>query len=303
MPVSPHEPTGESGRVQAKGHTSDSLQPPSSAGISVEITDSAKGARAKNTEGTHPTHESKEWADGKKRVSYDEDSNETIEIRARGLCWPLRSRRGDRISALSENGANGKRPENGANGKRPTDVPIAGMTEEDRLWAEGAERERRVPGSSAHNAEVPPSSPESVTDDEIFGPDSDFDPADAEALERAMGPEEGDPFWSVEENLDVEQEEAAPRRTLRDPGEPTKEEWEEHRIDHVPYRSWCPYCVRGRGSGVPHKRVEEESRIPTFGFDYLHGSEGETATTPSRSWLRNARPPNVSSRTWSRKRA
>ena len=36
-------------------------------------------------------------------------------------------------------------------------------------------------------------------------------------------------------------EECGPRRVLPDPGRPTQSELEDHRIDHVPYRSWCGY--------------------------------------------------------------
>ena len=39
-------------------------------------------------------------------------------------------------------------------------------------------------------------------------------------------------------------------------------EWEEHRIDHWPFRSWCPHCVKGRGRATAHRskgdKEEEE---------------------------------------------
>ena len=79
-------------------------------------------------------------------------------------------------------------------------------------------------------------------------------------------------FWEVEEAIDVEDEEAPPRRILRDPGEPTKAEWDSHRVDHIPFRSWCPHCVRGRGTGLQHRRIKEENRVQIFGFDYLLGT-------------------------------
>ena len=125
--------------------------------------------------------------------------------------------------------------------------------------------------------DLPEVSPEEVTDDEVFS-ERDF-----EAIEKAF-PADDDPFWEVEDIVDVGEEEAPRRRVLRDPGEPTMQEWEEHRVDHIPYRSWCPYCVRGRGTGTQHRKVKEVPRIPTFGFDYLHGSEGGEAegTAPVR---------------------
>ena len=33
----------------------------------------------------------------------------------------------------------------------------------------------------------------------------------------------------------------------QDPKEPTKVEREEHEKTHLPFRSWCRHCVRGRG--------------------------------------------------------
>ena len=88
------------------------------------------------------------------------------------------------------------------------------------------------------------SSPERVTDDELF------DEQDFENIQEYIDDDSNQRFWEVEESYDVENEEAAPKKTLRDPGEPTKQEWDEHRVDHIPYRSWCPYCVQGRGVGV-----------------------------------------------------
>ena len=38
----------------------------------------------------------------------------------------------------------------------------------------------------------------------------------------------------------------------RDPGQPTAEERRTHEITHLPYRSWCPTCVAGRGTGFKH---------------------------------------------------
>ena len=43
-------------------------------------------------------------------------------------------------------------------------------------------------------------------------------------------------------------DEAEDKRIMKDPGQPTKKEWEEHRIDIWPFRSWCPHCLRGRAT-------------------------------------------------------
>ena len=80
-------------------------------------------------------------------------------------------------------------------------------------------------------------------------------------------------FWEVEEAINVEDEESPPRKVLRDPGEPTKAEWDAHRVDHIPYRSWCPHCVKERATGRQHRKIDEEPTVPTFGFDYLQGAD------------------------------
>lgn len=47
---------------------------------------------------------------------------------------------------------------------------------------------------------------------------------------------------------------------VRAPREPSKEERDEHCLTHLPYRSWCRHCVRGRGREWPHRKVEEDVR-------------------------------------------
>eukprot|EP00971_Amphidinium_carterae_P243151 4828645-Amphidinium_carterae.3 len=39
-------------------------------------------------------------------------------------------------------------------------------------------------------------------------------------------------------------------RQLRQPAQPTKQEQEEHRIKHLPYKSWCPICVKAKGASL-----------------------------------------------------
>ncbi len=68
--------------------------------------------------------------------------------------------------------------------------------------------------------------------------------------------------------MEDEEEDCAPRRVAPDPGAPTAEEMEEHRIDHFPYRSWCEHCVAGRGTGEQHRSGPEGS-LPTVACDYL----------------------------------
>ena len=65
-------------------------------------------------------------------------------------------------------------------------------------------------------------------------------------------------------------QDGGPRRLLPDPGQPTARQREEHRIDHWPYRSWCPPCVAGRCTGEHHRGIPDERKTyPMLCFDYL----------------------------------
>ena len=58
-------------------------------------------------------------------------------------------------------------------------------------------------------------------------------------------------------------------KKLGDPRLPSQTEVEEHYLTHVPYRNWCPHCVRGRGKDLDHRKsLEEDRRVREFSFDY-----------------------------------
>ena len=117
-------------------------------------------------------------------------------------------------------------------------------------------------------------SPEFVTDDELFGPNDEADERLVDAAMREYGLDGVETLPEVGEDLvDVEEEDTT-KRVLRHPGDPTAEEYEAHRVDHLPYRSWCPHCVNGKATSRPHKpRTADRDSVPQLGFDYLHGSE------------------------------
>ena len=52
--------------------------------------------------------------------------------------------------------------------------------------------------------------------------------------------------------IDDYSEEALVPKTLQTPKEPTQEERELHNLTHMPYRAWCPLCVRCKGIGGYH---------------------------------------------------
>ena len=60
-----------------------------------------------------------------------------------------------------------------------------------------------------------------------------------------------------------EQEEAGKRnvKNIHDPKLPSKEEVKEHYASgHMPYRSWCHHCVRGRGRERDHHRRSDQDQ-------------------------------------------
>ena len=73
-----------------------------------------------------------------------------------------------------------------------------------------------------------------------------------------------------EDDEDPEEEVRAMRQALI-PNKPSASEIEEHRKCHTPYRSWCPWCVMGRGLGEQRGRhAGREHTIPRVGIDYWY---------------------------------
>ncbi len=86
------------------------------------------------------------------------------------------------------------------------------------------------------------------------------------------------------EGDEVVEHEGAPRRILPDPGEPTASQVEAHRAEgHVPYRSWCKWCLSGRATGEQHRCRRSERRICVFSFDYVfYDEKGDVVTREAR---------------------
>ncbi len=65
-----------------------------------------------------------------------------------------------------------------------------------------------------------------------------------------------------------------------EPTKPTPPEIKEHEATHLPYRSWCRHCVRGRGKSHAHQQrdAEKSYEVPHVSFDYCFlGQEDEKA--------------------------
>ena len=50
---------------------------------------------------------------------------------------------------------------------------------------------------------------------------------------------------------------------------PSKKEVEEHMVTHIPFRDWCPHCVRGKSKVTPQRKREEgeAEEVPVISVD------------------------------------
>ena len=106
---------------------------------------------------------------------------------------------------------------------------------------------------------------ESSAKREALRPSSAPDLCPMEGDPHAVEDGEGEPMIFREED---DEEECAPVRLAPEPGEPSAEQVEQHRTTHLPYRSWCEECVKGRGTGEQH-RAGPGSSMPVLACDYL----------------------------------
>ena len=76
---------------------------------------------------------------------------------------------------------------------------------------------------------------------------------------------------------DMEDEEAPKIVVKRRPYMPTQKEIDEHMPTHIPYRSWCPHCVAGKGISGKHVGGEDQDKIGvTISLDYCFmGTEND----------------------------
>ena len=58
-------------------------------------------------------------------------------------------------------------------------------------------------------------------------------------------------------------------KALRTPIRPTQQMIDDHEVSHLPFRSWCPFCVRGRGQSQGHFSVDKgDEQVPLVSVDY-----------------------------------
>ena len=95
--------------------------------------------------------------------------------------------------------------------------------------------------------------------------------------ESLIAPTEDDVAEGSEVSVDGNGEEAEPVKHAIGPGAPTMKQVEEHRETHVPFRSWCKWCVLGRERGIQHRKAGT-STVPIVGVDYFFLTKGGVHT-------------------------
>ena len=94
-----------------------------------------------------------------------------------------------------------------------------------------------------------------------------------------LGRERSEHEQAIEEELREVDTEGAEVKIVKKPRLPTELEVEQHyAAGHVPYRSWCPICVKGQGVNTRHAHInrEEQQEYSTVSIDYAFmTSEGE----------------------------
>ena len=64
------------------------------------------------------------------------------------------------------------------------------------------------------------------------------------------------------------------------PRGPSREEYRSHQATHVPFRSWCPKCLAGRGHNSGHRSGEEPiDETPMCSLDYCFIRRGDKDDT------------------------
>lgn len=67
---------------------------------------------------------------------------------------------------------------------------------------------------------------------------------------------------------------------MLDPLMPRDAEVREHKLTHLPFRSWCRHCVRGRGKEMAHFKTKDERGVPEFHLDFAFmGDEQDPGKT------------------------
>ena len=65
------------------------------------------------------------------------------------------------------------------------------------------------------------------------------------------------------------EEEAVEAKVIRNEYAPSRQEIEDHMATHMPFRSWCPFCVAGKAvSSGHHRKLEGPGMVSVVSIDY-----------------------------------
>ena len=108
-------------------------------------------------------------------------------------------------------------------------------------------------------------------------------PETDEEYEPSLGPDA--PEDEVEDPYREEEEAGSSSLAIKVPLAPTDAERREHEISHLPYRSWCSDCIRGKGLTAAHRKRgggEEDKKLrkPLVAIDYFYLGQDEQQSLP-----------------------
>ena len=90
------------------------------------------------------------------------------------------------------------------------------------------------------------------------------------ATDSSIGVPDGEK--AAEAKQQIEDEGEVPR-VFASPGQPTQKQRDQHAVCHIPFRSWCDHCVRGRGRDRRSMLISDgmksiNSTMPRIVMDY-----------------------------------
>ena len=89
-----------------------------------------------------------------------------------------------------------------------------------------------------------------------------------EGLEEGMRLPSGEVLENLGDSLEVEGGKVTITK-LVDPKLPTQDKVDMHYlVGHLPYRNWCPVCIRARGKDMDHQKDSgKERKLPEYSWD------------------------------------
>ena len=90
----------------------------------------------------------------------------------------------------------------------------------------------------------------------------------------------------LEEDEEVNQQAIKARATSM-PKQPTEQEIMEHNLTHMPYRSWWPICIQGRGRSDAHPLRSSSRPIIQIDSAFLKGFENQYLSTSKPAFVSN----------------